>query len=41
MKDWDYIKKLGGAGILKRSDVADLKNQRAKVLYLMLHVASR
>lgn len=36
MKDWDYIKKLGGEGILSRQDVRDLKNQRAKVLYLML-----
>ena len=34
--DWDYIKRLGGEGILRRSDVADLKNQRDKVLYLML-----
>ena len=36
MSDWDYIKKLGGEGILSRQDVRDLKNQRAKVLYLML-----
>lgn len=35
-KDWLYIKKLGGQGILKQEDVADLENQRAKVLYLML-----
>jgi len=36
ISDWDYIKKLGGEGILRRSDIADLKNQRARVLYLML-----
>ena len=36
MNDWDCIKKLGGEGILKLEDVADLKNQRAKVLALML-----
>ena len=36
MNDWDYIKKLGGEGILSRQDVQDLKNQRAKVLWLML-----
>jgi hypothetical protein len=36
VSDWDYIKKLGGEGILSRQDVRDLKNQRAKVLYLML-----
>jgi hypothetical protein len=36
MSDWAYIKKLGGEGILSRQDVRDLKNQRAKVLYLML-----
>ena len=36
ISDWDYIKKLGGAGILSRQDITDLKNQRARVLYLML-----
>lgn len=36
MSDWDYIKKLGGEGILRRRDVRDLKSQRAKVLFLML-----
>jgi hypothetical protein len=36
MFDWDYIKKLGGEGILRRQDVADLKHARAKVLWLML-----
>lgn len=34
--EWDYIKRLGGAGILKRQDVADLEHARAKVLWLML-----
>jgi len=45
MSDWDYIKKLGGDGILTKRDVADLKSQRARVLYLMLdggwHLASQ
>ena len=36
MKDWDRIKKLGGAGILTRNDITDLTSQRAKVLWLML-----
>ena len=36
ISDWDYIKRLGGQGILQRSDVKDLKSQRAKVLHLML-----
>lgn len=34
--EWDRIKKLGGLGVLRRSDIADLDNQRIKVLYLML-----
>jgi len=33
---WHYICRLGGDGILSRQDVADLRNQRARVLYLML-----
>lgn len=33
---WTYIKRLGGDGILSRQDVNHLKNQRARVLYLML-----
>ena len=44
VKQWDYIKKLGGAGILRRSDLEDLSNQRTRVLWLMLdglpHTAS-
>ena len=36
MKDWDYIKKLGGEGILSRQDVNSLKSQRYRVLWLML-----
>lgn len=36
MTDWDQIMKLGGAGILSRQDIADLRTQRARVLYLML-----
>ena len=36
VSDWDYIKKLGGTGILRRQDVQDLKNQRSRVLWLML-----
>lgn len=34
--DWDYIRKLGGEGILKRSDIQDLTSQRERVLWLML-----
>jgi hypothetical protein len=34
--EWDYIKRLGGAGILRRSDIKDLEHARAKVLWLML-----
>jgi hypothetical protein len=36
MNDWKYIKKLGGQGILKKSDVVFLKSQRARVLFLMM-----
>ena len=35
-KDWERIKRLGGAGILTRSDITDLTSQRAKVLWLMM-----
>ena len=36
MNDWNRIKKLGGEGILTRTDITDLTGQRAKVLWLML-----
>ena len=35
-QDWDRIKRLGGQGILTRSDIIDLTSQRAKVLWLMM-----
>ena len=34
--EWERIKQLGGLGILHRSDISDLRSQRAKVLWLMM-----
>ena len=34
--EWDYIKRLGGAGILSRQDVEDLRDAKTKILWLML-----
>lgn len=36
MSEWDDIKKLGGIGILTIADTSRLKNQRGKVLHLMM-----
>jgi len=35
-EQWKKIRSLGGEGILQRSDLVDLKSQRARVLWLML-----
>ena len=34
--EWERILQIGGLGILRRSDISDLRSQRAKVLYLMM-----
>jgi len=35
-QDWNKIRKLGGEGILTRSDLTYMQSQRARVLWLML-----